>query len=67
MATRIVTRVVDDSGAVDHQRHARVMFDSEREEYQVKQYRHAELVGTYHTDSKVDAIGTAKVWVFKGL
>ena len=62
---RIVTRIVDDAGT-DHQRHARVVYDAEWQEYKVKQYNHCELVGTYHTDDKADAIATAKVWVHQG-
>jgi len=61
---RIVTRIVDDAG--DHQRHAKVLFDAEWQEYRVKQYNHAELIGTYHSDDKADAIATAKVWVKEG-
>lgn len=64
MATRIISRIVDNS--VWHQRHANVIYDIEWQEYRVKQYNHAELVGTYHTDDKADAIATAKVWVLKG-
>ena len=66
-ATRIVTRIIDDSPAAAHQRHAKVLRDAEGQEYRVKQYDHTELIGTYHTDDKADAIATAKLWVFSGI
>lgn len=65
MSTRIITRIIDDTTA-EHQRHARVVFDTEWQEYRVKQYNHAELVGTYHTDDKADAIATGRAWVLTG-
>lgn len=65
MATRIVTRIVDDT-TTEHQRHAKIVYDPEWQEYRVKQYVHAELVGTYHTDDKNDALATARAYVFTG-
>lgn len=66
---RIVTRMVESCDKGINQCHARIMFDTDLQEYRVKFYRHTEYTGKdadYHTNSLSDAVGTARIECLKG-
>lgn len=64
MSVRLVSRVVNDAATDALDRHAKVYFDSDLQEYRVKMYHgtvhlHA---ADYFTDDKQDALAVA--WLF---